>query len=64
MRKTGEGTVLVSENAKIFLYRAAYYRLKSQYEKLSTELQIEKDVERNTAQTLEDAEYVFLFLRL
>jgi len=37
--------------------RAAYFRLKSQYEKLCTELQIEKDVERSTTKMLEDAEF-------
>lgn len=37
-------------------FRAAYFRLKSQYEKLCSELQIEKDVENSTVQTLEDAE--------
>ncbi len=40
----------------IMYFRAAYFRLKSQYEKLCSELQIEKDVENSTVQTLEDAE--------
>ncbi|XP_065062279.1 cilia- and flagella-associated protein 74-like [Rhopilema esculentum] len=37
--------------------KAAYFRLKSQYDKLCTELQIEKDLEQNIAKTLEDAEF-------
>eukprot|EP00794_Sanderia_malayensis_P015259 gene15259-16834_t len=37
--------------------RAAYFRLTSQYEKLCSELQIEKDLEGNVVQTLEDAEF-------
>ena len=39
-----------------FFSRAAYFRLKSQYDKLCSELTVEKDVERSTMQKLEDAE--------
>ena len=40
----------------LHFYRASYYRLQSKRETLTTEIQIEKEVEQKCMQNLEDAE--------